>query len=55
MKQFLITEEFRNGLIAYFNERPYKEAANAIYLLSDLVEAPAEQPTTEENAPPLGV
>jgi hypothetical protein len=38
MKQFLITEEFRNGLVAYLGDRPYKEVAQAVGLLVGLPE-----------------
>lgn len=37
-KQYLITEDFRNGLLAYFGERPYKEAEQAIALLRQMPE-----------------
>ena len=40
MKQYLISEEFRNGLLNYLGERPWKESAQAIALLSQLPEAP---------------
>lgn len=33
---YLLPEEFRKGLIDYFSERPYKEAAQAIALLQSL-------------------
>lgn len=37
---YLITEEFRNGLMQYLGSRPYNEVAQAMELLQGLQKAP---------------
>ena len=38
MKKFILTEEARNGFLAYLQERPYKEVAQGIAALLALEE-----------------
>lgn len=40
MKNYLLPEDFRKGLIDYLATRPYGEVANAMTLLLQLKEAP---------------
>ena len=47
MKQFIITEEIRDALLAYLQEQPYKAVAGGIKMLQELPEYQSEDEAKE--------